>query len=169
MNKFIKDWGWGIVAIYLAYIVTIYLLHPAVEELFKQEEIKNIPQTVRPLSEEEVFLSCIINAEASHSDTVDAYLIGSTVLNRVEDPRFPDCVKDVVFQDGQYDGVRGKFQRTDFSDTIARRLFNNIGRNCDVLFFFNPETATDKYFVNRLQRNGLLAASSERHKFYSKK
>lgn len=44
-------------------------------------------------------LSHIISAEAGNcSDTMMLY-VGSVVLNRVQDERFPDSIEEVVFQD----------------------------------------------------------------------
>jgi len=145
-----------------AYIAAIFLLvvYPIVK-------IEDKPIVIdMGLTNEEKILSCIINAESAPNDTVDAYLIGSTVLNRIDHKRFPDCTHDVVFQNGQYDGVNGRFMRTEFSDSIAVRLFDNVGRNCDVLFFYNFRTATDRAFINRLNKNTKLIHTTNNHKFF---
>ena len=47
-------------------------------------------------------LSHIISAEAGNCSEEMMTCVGSVVLNRVEDDRFPDTIGEVVFQPGQY-------------------------------------------------------------------
>ena len=57
-------------------------------------------EPARTYSDEDLYvLSHIISAEAGNcSDTMMMY-VGSVVLNRVADERFPDSIEEVVFQD----------------------------------------------------------------------
>lgn len=47
-------------------------------------------------------MSHIISAEAGNCSEEMMIAVGSVVLNRVEDERFPDTIEEVVFQPGQY-------------------------------------------------------------------
>jgi spore germination cell wall hydrolase CwlJ-like protein len=47
-------------------------------------------------------LSHIISAEAGNCGYYMMVSVGSVVLNRVNDSRFPDTIEEVVFQPGQY-------------------------------------------------------------------
>lgn len=47
-------------------------------------------------------LSHIISAEAGNCSEDMMLSVGSVVLNRVADDRFPDTIEEVVFQAGQY-------------------------------------------------------------------
>ena len=47
-------------------------------------------------------LSHIMSAEAGNCGWYMLVSVGSVVLNRVEDDRFPDTIDEVVFQQGQY-------------------------------------------------------------------
>ena len=47
-------------------------------------------------------LSHIISAEAGNCSEDMMIAVGSVVLNRVKDERFPDSIEEVVFQPGQY-------------------------------------------------------------------
>ena len=47
-------------------------------------------------------LSHIISAEAGNCSKAMMVSVGSVVLNRVADDRFPDTIEGVVFQEGQY-------------------------------------------------------------------
>lgn len=143
-----------------SYLISIKILEDSSRAAVCKEDVK------RELSEEEVLLSCIINAEASSSDIVDHYLIGSTVLNRMDNHMFPECLEDVVFQAGQYDGISGRFNRSAASDTIACKLIRGLGRNYKVLFFYNYHTATDKAFIRFLDRKYSFITLTQNHKFY---
>lgn len=53
-----------------------------------------------------IFLARIINTEANDAcDDEHKQLVGAVVMNRVNDPRFPDTIWDVAYQKGQYDCV----------------------------------------------------------------
>lgn len=111
-------------------------------------------------------LSSLINSEADPSDPMDLYLVGSTVLNRADHELYPSCVIDVIFEKGQYDGVNGNFKRTPQSDSIAFKLLSGLGRNREVLFFYNYHKATDKKFIRFLEKKCKLITVTKNHKFY---
>ena len=57
----------------------------------------------KPYTDEDLYiLSHIISAEAGNCSEDMMLSVGSVVLNRVQDDRFPDTIEDVVFQQGQY-------------------------------------------------------------------
>lgn len=57
-------------------------------------------------TEEELYaLSHIISAEAEYCQLEMMEGVGSVVLNRVADDRFPDTIEDVIHQPGQYEPV----------------------------------------------------------------
>ena len=60
-------------------------------------------------TEEELdMLSRIIHAEAGSDCISDEHqqLVGMVVINRINDPRFPDTMEEVIMAKGQYDCVR---------------------------------------------------------------
>ena len=57
----------------------------------------------KPYTEEDLYiLSHIISAEAGNCSEDMMLSVGSVVLNRVADDRFPGTIEEVVFQQGQY-------------------------------------------------------------------
>lgn len=61
-----------------------------------------------PVSFEELLLlSRLIYSEAGSNWLSDEFrmCVGEVALNRVESPEFPDSLKEVVYQEGQYEGV----------------------------------------------------------------
>ena len=60
-------------------------------------------ETEKPYTEEDLYvLSHIISAEAGNCSEDMMLSVGSVVLNRVQDDRFPNTIEEVVFQQGQY-------------------------------------------------------------------
>ena len=60
-------------------------------------------ETEKPYSANDLYiLSHIISAESGNCSDEMMIAVGSVVLNRVEDDRFPDTIEEVVFQPGQY-------------------------------------------------------------------
>jgi len=166
--RFIKDnLVLAFFGFYLASLVGIYNLHHFLLQKKVEEERRNC------ISNSEIFnryafiaVSSVINAEADSGDPMDMYMVGSTVLNRAENELFPSCLLDVVFQKGQYDGVHKNFTTTPVSDSIASKLIVGMGRNRDVLFFYNYRTATDSKFIRLLERKYKLITVTKNHKFY---
>ena len=57
----------------------------------------------KPYTDEDLYiLSHIISAEAGNCSEDMMLSVGSVVLNRVQDGRFPNTIEEVVFQQGQY-------------------------------------------------------------------
>lgn len=91
--------------------------------------------------EDFVFISSVVEAESDRSESLDGrILIALTIINRVEDPRFPDTISEVLNQRGQFSTVRNGHsvtERTDYSDEAVIRAveWNEAGDDPNVLFF----------------------------------
>lgn len=60
-------------------------------------------ETEKTYSDNDLYvLSHIISAESGNCSEDMMIAVGSVVLNRVNDERFPDTIEEVVFQPGQY-------------------------------------------------------------------
>lgn len=91
--------------------------------------------------EDFVFISSVVEAESDRSESLDGrILIALTIINRVEDERFPDTISEVLNQRGQFSTVRNGHSvtdRTDYSDEAVIRAieWNEAGDDPNVLFF----------------------------------
>lgn len=57
-------------------------------------------------------LAVLVEAEAGNQDEYGKRLVVDTVLNRVNDPQFPDTIVDVIYQPYQFSVVgNGQFQK----------------------------------------------------------
>lgn len=60
-------------------------------------------ETERAYTDEDIwYLSHVIQAESGYCSTEMMEGVGSVVLNRVSDNRFPDTIREVIEQPGQY-------------------------------------------------------------------
>jgi spore germination cell wall hydrolase CwlJ-like protein len=140
------------------YLVLIY---------FMPSLIINSPAQNTSTYRDIVLLSSIINSEANPKDKKDMYLIGSTVLNRLDSEEYPNTISEVISESGQYDGyMTARFNRTPQSDYVAIDLLGGLGRDYCVLFFYNPRTATDTQFINAINKQYLLVDSTTSHLFF---
>lgn len=112
-------------------------------------------------------LSKLLNAEGNQKDPIDMLYIGSTVLNRVDHPDFPNDIISVIKEDYQYDGYNtAQFKRTRLSDSIAIDLLNGNSRNYNVIYYFNYRMDAAPYFVKWLRRERKLIFKNNHHEFY---
>lgn len=79
-------------------------------------------ETEQPYSDDDLYvLSHIINAEAGDDNCSHEHRIavGSVVLNRVASDIYPDTIRDVVFQSGQYSPTwNGSFDKDPSEDSV---------------------------------------------------
>lgn len=92
--------------------------------------------------EDFVFISSVTEAESDRNtqDTEGRVYIALTILNRVNDPRFPDSIAGVLTQSGQFSTVRNGHsvtERSDLSDlaVIEAVQWLEAGDAPAVLFF----------------------------------
>lgn len=101
----------------------------------------------------ELLLAALINSEADTTDLEDMYLVGSTVLNRVDHHSFPCDIYGVIFDKTQFYGARTK--RFIPTQTTIRAVVN-LKRDTQVLYFVRKGIKFNKKFVR----------SSSVHNFY---
>ncbi len=70
-----------------------------------------------PISKEDFEILCrITEAEAGGEDTKGRTLVANVIMNRVRDKRFPNSVRDVVFQPDQFEPTRdGAYEKVSVS------------------------------------------------------
>ena len=67
------------------------------------EETTTTEETSYDVNSNDVFLiAYAMSREAAYGDYTDATYVGNVIVNRVNDPDFPDSVSEVLSQEGQY-------------------------------------------------------------------
>lgn len=88
-------------------------------------------EPVSKFSEEEIdLLVKLVNGEAGSSWLSDEHqiLVAIVVLNRVESEYFPNSVKEVIYQKGQYSCVGGRQWRTEPEDRVRENVLKAISQ-----------------------------------------
>ena len=103
----------------------------------------------------------IVWAEARGEDEKGQILIVNVILNRVRHPHFPNSIRDVVFQDGQFAPVRnGAFDAATPTqkeiDSVNLAIDGGVDHSQGVLFFENPRRVTADTFHGRAEADGRI-------------
>ena len=114
-------------------------------------------------SEEAKILKKIAQAEANADGVEGKAMVMKVVLNRVESEIFPDNIKDVVFQSGQFSPINnGSYNRSTPDDECNQALYAVLTgeySNVEALFFDNCKNSW-------ASRNREYECSVGHHKFY---
>lgn len=78
--------------------------------------------------------------------------VGAVILNRVKNSNFPNTIAGVIYQSGAFTAVSdGQINLTPNSQSIsaARDALNGWDPSNGALYYFNPDTATNKWIWSR--------------------
>ena len=108
---------------------------------FKQQKREVINIT----NEELLLLSKLVAGEARGESYKGQVAVAAVVINRVKDPRFPNTIKDVIYQKNAFSVVKDgsiNMQPTESAYTAAQEaLYGNDPTN-KAIYFWNPDIAT---------------------------
>lgn len=92
-------------------------------------------------------LAQIVYSEANGEPFEGMIAVANVVMNRVESDKFPNTIKDVIYQKGQFQPVsNGKINNVPSEKAIdAAKVAMEGNSNTNALFFYNPTIATDKW------------------------
>ncbi len=99
------------------------------------------PKTPRYSTEEIDLLAKLVYAEARGEGIEGMLAVADVVLNRVKDERFPDSIKDIIFQKGQFESVHnGSINMKPNEDAYeaVRKALNGENIVEDAVFFWQP-------------------------------
>ena len=95
--------------------------------------------TANDISDSDIdLLARIVYHEAGNQDAYGKRLVAAVVLNRVDDPRFPATIPDVIYQRGQFTTAE-ELSRNDPPEDCYQAVLSEIADRSDteVLFFNN--------------------------------
>lgn len=99
-------------------------------------------------------LARAINGEARGEPYEGQVAVGAVILNRVRDSRFPNTIAGVIYQPGAFTAVSdGQINvPIDENSTVvkaARDALNGWDPTEGAVYYFNPDTATNKWIWPR--------------------
>lgn len=93
-------------------------------------------------------LARIIHAEARGESFEGQIAVGAVVLNRVENIDFPETIREVIFQPGQFTAVDDGqiyLEPNNTSFKAAEAALNGQDPTNGALYYYNPRIATDRW------------------------
>lgn len=148
---------------------TVYVV-PNEVPMVAKERIESNTKSVEELydlgDKDKYLLAKIAMAEAEGEDIKGKALVIMTVLNRIDDDRFPDTIDGVIFQEGQFSPISdGRWDSIEPNDQCWEALDMVIGgwnESQDALYFESCPSA-DNWHSNNL--NYLF--THDGHRFYN--
>ncbi|MBE5812892.1 MAG: spore cortex-lytic enzyme [Clostridiales bacterium] len=97
-------------------------------------------------------LARAISGEARGEPYEGQVAVGAVILNRVDNPNFPNTIAGVVYQKGAFDSVAdGQINMTPTSSArkAAQDAINGWDPSGGCIYFYNPATSTSKWIWSR--------------------
>lgn len=101
-----------------------------------------------------ILLARIIHGEARGEDFRGKVAVGSVILNRIKSDKFPDTIRDVILQKGQFSSLmdgQANYYPGEEELQAARAALLGFDPTLGSIFFYNPEVATNTAWIS--QRN----------------
>lgn len=130
----------GIVGDYTAKAMGIFEAAPAITRgrVTRNDEVYTLAQAV--------------HGEARGEPYVGQVAVAACILNRVDDPRFPNTIAGVIFQPGAFTAVDDGqmfMEPDDSSIKAARDALNGWDPSGGAVFYYNPAKTTNKWIWSR--------------------
>ena len=95
-----------------------------------------------------------INGEARGEPYEGQVAVGAVILNRVKNPNFPNTIAGVIYEKGAFTAVAdGQIEvplaEDSTVDKAARDAMNGWDPTGGAIYYFNPDTATNKWIWSR--------------------
>ena len=95
-----------------------------------------------------------INGEARGEPYEGQVAVGAVILNRVKDSRFPNSISGVIYQSGAFTAVADGQINAQISEgstvyKAAQDAMNGWDPTGGCVYYFNPNTATNKWIWSR--------------------
>lgn len=95
-----------------------------------------------------------INGEARGEPYEGQVAVGAVILNRVKSSQFPNTIAGVIYQSGAFTAVADGQINTSISESstvykAARDAINGWDPTGGCIYYFNPNTATNKWIWSR--------------------
>lgn len=119
-------------------------LYPTQVQTVKQQKREVINIT----NEELLLLSKLVTGEARGESYEGQVAVAAVVISRVKDPRFPNSIKDVIYQKNAFSVVKNgsiNLQPTESAYSAAQDALYGKDPTDKAIYFWNPDIATCKW------------------------
>lgn len=109
---------------------------------------QNKKEVINITNDDLLLLSKLVTGEARGESYEGQVAVAAVVINRVQDPRFPNTIKDVIYQKNAFSVVNDgsiNMQPTESAYNAAIDALYGKDPTNKAVFFWNPEIATCKW------------------------
>lgn len=97
-----------------------------------------------------MLLAKIIQVEAGYESYEGQLAVGSVIMNRVNDERFPNSIREVIYHPGQFPPAHnGMLDKTEPNDSVlraAKAVMNGENNVEGALYFYNPKVTSGSFW-----------------------
>jgi N-acetylmuramoyl-L-alanine amidase len=97
-----------------------------------------------------ILLAKIIQVEVGYESYEAQLAVGSVIMNRVNDKRFPNTIHDVIYQRGQFppahNGLLAKSKPNESVLRAAKAVLNGENNVKGAVYFYNPKVTKGKFW-----------------------
>ncbi|MCS0827418.1 cell wall hydrolase [Cytobacillus firmus] len=116
--------------------------------------VQAVTSTVGNVSASDVDLMArLVRAEALGEPYAGKVAVAYVVLNRVDSSQFPNTIKGVIYQKGQFSPVSNGAINTpadaDSIRAVKEAIASDRSRGAGSLFFYNPKTASSRWLDSK--------------------
>jgi len=128
-----------------------------VDGVFGESSFKIIPDLKAELNhnisrDDIILLARIIRGEARGEDFRGKVAVGSVILNRINSNQFPNTIRDVILQKGQFSSLmdgQANYYPGEEELQAARAALLGYDPTLGSIYFYNPDIATNTAWISR--------------------
>ena len=156
---------------YLKFIIATILIMLSTICIFivDKSSTNNVSKAKSTSTSDIQLMARAINGEARGEPYEGQVAVGAVILNRVKDSRFPNSISGVIYQPGAFTAVSDGQINAAISEgstvyKAAQDAINGWDPTSGCVYYFNPNTATNKWIWSRQ-----LVKTIGKHRFCKKK
>lgn len=137
-------------------ICSIFIVLALFVLLFKTNNVDIVQAATNNNTSDVQLIARAINGEARGEPYEDQVAVGAVILNRVKSSKFPNTIAGVIYQSGAFTAVSdGQINVPIASNSTvvkaAQDALNGWDPTGGAIYYFNPNTATNKWIWSRPQ------------------
>lgn len=141
---------------YLKFIIATILIMLSTICIFivDKSSTNNVSKAKSTSTSDIQLMARAINGEARGEPYEGQVAVGAVILNRVKDSRFPNSISGVIYQPGAFTAVSDGQINAAISEgstvyKAAQDAINGWDPTSGCVYYFNPNTATNKWIWSR--------------------
>lgn len=135
-------------------IICILIISIFLAMLENDKNMQNISYAASSSNSDIQLMARAINGEARGEPYEGQVAVGAVILNRVKSSQFPNTIAGVIYQSGAFTAVSDGQINVPISEgstvyKAARDAMNGWDPTGGCIYYFNPDTATNKWIWSR--------------------